>query len=64
MARYVRGRNRASWIEDEDYSPEPGPLSSLTVDDHEAVDTGLIWETGEPIYRTPNPLGFGRDDEW
>lgn len=64
MSRYAKGRIRAGWIEDDTFSPDPGPLNSLTVDDHEAVETGLIWETGEPIMRIPNPIGFGRDDEW
>lgn len=35
-----------------------------TVCDHEAVDTGLIDQDGNMILRAPNPMGFGRDDEW
>lgn len=61
MTRYRIGarKPRADWIDDD------GPLiPSLTVDDHEDVDTGLIAATGEPIYRVPNPIGFGRDGEW
>lgn len=61
MARYVRmaRKPRADWIDDD------GPmLPSITVDDHEAVETGLIWQDGEPVMRTPNPMGFGRDREW
>lgn len=59
--RYVRAskRPRADWIDDD------GPLiPGITVDDHEAVDTGLVWQDGTPIKRTPNPMGFGRDGEW
>lgn len=62
MARYGRcsaKAPRADWIDDD------CPLiPALTVDEHEAVETGLIWETGEPVMRLPNPMGFGRDSEW
>lgn len=41
--------------------PDAKPMRhSLAVPDHEAVDTGLITATGEPIMRVPNPLGFHR----
>lgn len=42
------------------YDDEP-LLPALTVDDHEAVPTGLVDRHGDPIYRAPNPMGFGRD---
>lgn len=61
MARYAKAsiRPRADWFNDD------GPLvPQISVDDNEAVDTGLIWATGEPIMRLPNPIGFGRDEEW
>lgn len=67
MARYAKGRVRAHhvefWDAEEQNAFEPSRMS-LTVDDHEAVDTGLIWSTGEPIMRVPSPMGFGRDEEW
>lgn len=61
MARYavIRSRPRANWYDDD--SPL---LPHFEVDEHEAADTGLITSTGEPIMRLPNPMGFGRDDEW
>jgi hypothetical protein len=62
MSRYFRARQskpRADWIDD-DYPMLP----ALTVDDHEATDTGLIDAGGEAIWRAPNPMGFGKDDEW
>jgi hypothetical protein len=37
---------------------------SLTVSDHEAVDTGLLDNRGDPIMRAPLPIGFGRNEEW
>ena len=60
MPRYTKAiRPKADWIDDD------APLiPALTVDDHEAVDTGLIWATGEAIMRAPNPMGFGRNEEW
>lgn len=36
----------------------------LTVPEHEAQDTGLVDHKGNPIKRSPNPIGFGRDEEW
>lgn len=61
MPRYTKAQNRprADWLDDD------GPLiPCLTVDDRVAVDTGLIWETGESVMREPNPIGFGRDEDW
>ena len=37
---------------------------SITVTDHLPVDTGLVNTRGEPIMRSPRPIGFGRDGEW
>lgn len=63
MPRYVmarqRSRPRADWMDDD--SPM---IANLEVDCLESVDTGLVTETGEAIYRMPSPIGFGRDDEW
>jgi hypothetical protein len=52
-------RPRADWI-DADYPLIP----SIEVDEHRPVKTDLIWSTGEPVMRLPNPMGFGRDGEW
>jgi hypothetical protein len=61
MSRYVIGRVRAGkplyietplWDDNEPFRP------GLTVDDHEAVDTGLVTATGEPIMRLPEEMGF------
>lgn len=62
MSRYfakAAKRPRAEWLDD-----EYPMLPSLTVDDHEASDTGLVDEGGDPIWRAPNPMGFWKDDEW
>ncbi len=61
MPRYVTGnpKERASWWHD-----DTPMLPHLTVDDHTPVDTGLVDAEGNPIYRLPNPIGFGRDHEW
>ena len=34
------------------------------VDEAEPVNTGLVSPEGDPIYRLPNPIGFGKDHEW
>lgn len=62
MARYTRQQPRATraWDIDEDEPFRP----YIEVDSNEAVNTGLVWTDGEPIMRTPNPVGFGRDGEW
>lgn len=63
MARYfsrkgtVQPRSNDGWWE-EPFRPH------IVVSDHEAVDTGLLDADGDPIWRAPNPVGFGRDDEW
>lgn len=63
MARYVSRKSvikpRADWIDD-DYPMIP----NLEVCDFEAADTGLLDASGHSIWREPNPIGFGRDDEW
>lgn len=62
MPRYF---TRAAKALDDDYWPDAAPLiTSLTVCDHEAVDTGLLDPNGDTIMRAPNPMGFGKDDEW
>jgi hypothetical protein len=60
VSRYTR-RPRAV---DDFIADEPPLLPSLSVDDHLAVFTGLLDAEGEEIWRTPNPMGFGRDAEW
>jgi hypothetical protein len=63
MSRYFTRRMvhrpRADWLDDD--SPL---IPSLEVDDHEAVETGIIDLEGNPILRAPNPMGFGRDEDW
>ena len=34
------------------------------VDDHEPKATGILDQYGREIMRLPNPIGFGRNDEW
>lgn len=62
MPRY-RTHSRG-WIEDDLYPGDQPLIAGIEVPDHEEIFTGLLDHTGEPIYRAPNPLGFGKDDEW
>ena len=62
MARYYTRAVKAFWVEDDFYEVSDSP--SLTVDDHEPVDTGLLDADGNTIWRAPNPIGFGKDEEW
>jgi hypothetical protein len=65
MARYFARPNvKSGWIEDEVCADDSPMIPCLLVDGHEAVDTGLLDEAGNSIYRFPNPMGFGRDEEW
>jgi len=65
MARYfscpksptVRSEDDEGWF----FSPL---IPDLSVSDHGPVDTGLIDARGDAIMRAPNPIGFGRDEEW
>lgn len=51
-------RQNGSW--DDDYPM----LLDLTVSGPKEVNTGLVSKDGHPIFRTPPPIGFGRDKEW
>jgi hypothetical protein len=63
MARYfAKPANRVRADDEWEYC---SPLmTNITVNDHEPVDTGLFDAAGNRIMRAPNPVGFGRDDEW
>lgn len=61
MARYF---TRKAWVEDEEAWDAPVNDHVPTVCDHEPIDTGLIDKDGNAIMRAPNPVGFGKDDEW
>lgn len=63
MSRYFVAR-RALWVEDEEAWGAHVSDSVPTVCDHEATDTGLVDINGDAIMRAPNPIGFGKDDEW
>lgn len=52
------------WIEDDVDSDTRTFEPSLEVDGPAEIDTGLITESGERIYRIPPPLGFGRGEDW
>jgi hypothetical protein len=45
-------------VEDEAFLPDPGPLPSIIVSEHEAINTGLLTAGGDTIMRAPNPMGF------
>lgn len=62
MPRYTSRAPRSFHCED-DWHTDP-MLPGVTVDDHEAVFTGLLDAKGEEIWRQPNPMGFGRDNDW
>lgn len=63
MARYF-SRPTSLWVEDEAAWDAPICANMPTISDHEAINTGLLDANGQTIWRAPNPVGFGRDDEW
>lgn len=62
--RYFVRPRASGWVEDEHFSPDPVSAAMLTVSDHEAADAGLMDINGDTIMRAPNPMGFGKDEEW
>ena len=61
MPRYFTKPARAN---DDDYWPATPPITTITVDEHVATDTGLRDADGNTVWRAPRPVGFGRDGEW
>lgn len=55
---------RTGWVADDLYDDQHGLMPDISVPEHKPVDTGLLYPSGEPIMRLPNPMGFGRDGEW
>jgi hypothetical protein len=61
MARYATKPEHA-FIEDDVWA-EPA-RHDIFVSDAAPIDTGLLDAEGNAIFRMPNPIGFGRDEEW
>lgn len=57
MSRYFIQRRKPA-RSDIDREPIGNAWHIPAVADHEAADTGLIDEMGDPIMRAPNPMGF------
>jgi hypothetical protein len=54
--------SKREMVRADDYCAETPPyVTNLTVCDHEATDTGLLDQNGDPIMRAPREMGFGRD---
>lgn len=61
MARYFatpRKAERADWSDDYPLLPD------LHVPEHRPIATGVLDIRGDAIMRMPNPIGFGRDQDW
>jgi hypothetical protein len=61
MPRYVT-KSPCAWIADDVWDAPVRP--DIVVADHAPIDTGIIDAQGNAIFRLPNPIGFGRDEEW
>lgn len=65
MSRYYSVRRKPKlWVEDDDVWPVDVAGHIPAVDEYVEIDTGLLDIDGNPIMRAPNPMGFGKDDEW
>lgn len=63
MSRYFSAPAAPVRADDEDWYSRP-LIVEPHVPEHRPVDTGLVDARGHTIWRAPNPMGFGRDDEW
>lgn len=64
MSRYIRAASGRLYAEDHTFDEERPMLPDIVVSEHVAVDTGLLWSDGAPVLRAPNPIGFGRSEDW
>jgi hypothetical protein len=65
MSRYVIRAHKPLYVETPLWDDQrEGMRPEITVDGEKEVDTGLVTARGEPIYRLPPPIGFGRHEEW
>lgn len=62
FTRPTANRQATLTVRADDYYAEAPPyVTNLTVCDHEATDTGLLDQYGDPIMRAPREMGFGRE---
>lgn len=64
MRYFIQRRARSFFVADEDTWTADVAGHMPTVCDHEATDTGLLDANGDMIMRAPNPIGFGKDEDW
>lgn len=62
MSRYFTRPAKAFYVEDEVYGE--AMLPAITVPDHVPTNTGLLDAHGDVIWRSPNPMGFGKGEDW
>jgi hypothetical protein len=60
MSSYVTRSGKPLYVETPLWNDVEPQRLSLTVDEHRAVNTGLVTRTGEPIMRVPQDMGFHR----
>lgn len=65
MAKYVALRVKSGEDDPGDWWWDDMPMSHVPyVDDSTLTPTGLVDADGVPLWRLPNPIGFGRKIEW
>lgn len=63
LVKYVARHVRNNEDEEEWYDYYPAPHVPY-VDESSLQPTGLVDALGVPLWRVPNPIGFGRKLEW
>ncbi len=64
MARYITRAAKPLYIETPLWGNDESLKPALAVTDHRPTFTGLLDASGDEIWKAPNPMGFGRDEEW
>jgi hypothetical protein len=64
VPRYITRAAKPGFIETPLWGDEEKMRPHLSVDDHDPVFTGLLDAKGDEIWRAPNPMGFGRNEDW
>lgn len=64
MVRYVTRAAKPLYVETPLWGDAPDALlPSLSVDGEKEINTGLVDDKGNSIYRLQAPIGFGRECE-
>jgi len=61
MSRYIVRAAKPLFVETPLWDDCEPMKPHLTVDGSKEIDTGIVTDKGDPIFRVQPPIGFGRD---